>query len=170
MGKLKQVDKIEFWKDRINTAVKEHYSVYVANDALWEHIFKTHQRIIQEVIPKDAYVLDAGCAYGRMCELFEPKNYEGVDFSPDFIEIAKKKYPNHSFEVQNIKKLPYEDKQFDWAICVSIKKMIIDNLGTKEWKLMEKELKRVAKKILILEYGSEISGEGIKGANKYEII
>lgn len=166
----KAIDKLEFWKERIDTAVSEHYSVYVIHEQGWKRIFDEHKKIIEKEIKPDSYVLDAGCGYGRMCELFKPKNYEGIDFSPDFINKAQTKYPDYSFEVQNLKKLPYENKQFDWAFCVSIKKMIVDNLGEKEWKIMEKELKRVAKKVLILEYGDELPGGGINGADKYEII
>lgn len=146
------VEKVEFWKKRIENAPTEHYSVYICNETSWDLIYESHKKIIRKFIPKDAYVLDAGCGYGRMCELFEPQNYEGIDFSPDFIEMAIKKYPNYAFDVMDIKKLPYEDKQFDWAFCVSIKAMIIKNNGMAEWKKMEKELKRVSKKILILEY------------------
>jgi SAM-dependent methyltransferase len=152
----KPINKLEFWKERIDGAVKEQYSVYICNDNLWRDIFLAHKKIINDLIPKDAYVLDAGCGYGRMCELFKPQNYEGIDFSPDFIKLATEKYPNHSFEVQDLKKLPYENKQFDWSFCVSIKKMVMDNLGEEEWLKMEKELKRVSKKVLILEY--ETSG------------
>lgn len=150
----KPIDKLEFWKERIDTAVSEHYSVYVINEPGWKHIFEKHKEIIENLIPKDAKVLDAGCGYGRMSKLFSPENYLGIDFSPDFIEKAKSKYPEYSFEVQNLKELPYEDKEFDWAFVVSIKKMVMDNLGEKEWNIMEKNLKKVAKNVLVLEYES----------------
>lgn len=146
----KPIDKIEFWKDRIDTAVKPHYSVYVMHEQGWNRINMIHDELIDNHIPKDAKVLDAGCAYGRWSEKFE--NYVGVDFSPDFIEKAKSKYPLKEFHVGNLKKLLFKAKEFDWAICVSIKRMVLDNLGEEEWNKMQKELKRVAKKILILEY------------------
>lgn len=155
----KPVNKIEFWKERIKTAVRPHYSVYVIHEQGWNLINKSHAQIIKEVIPTGSRVLDAGCGYGRMSVLFD--NYVGTDFSPDFIELAKKNYPNKEFIQANMKELPFKDKEFDWAFCVSIKKMIEDNLGTDEWKQMEKELIRVAKKVLILEY--EVS-------NKFEVL
>lgn len=95
-------------------------------------------------------VLDAGCGYGRSSVYFD--DYVGVDFSPDFIAKAKSKYPGKTFIQGNLKELPFKDKEFDWAFCISIKKMIIDNLGEEEWSKMQKELSRVAKKVLILEY------------------
>ena len=146
----KPIDTLDFWKQRIDTAVKPHYAVYVANEVLWKNILNAHVKTIQELIKPDDNVLDAGCAFGRLSEYFE--KYTGVDFSPDFIKQAKEKYPKKDFMVGNLKELPFLPEVFDWAICVSIKKMVVDNLGEEEWKQMEKELKRVAKKVLILEY------------------
>lgn len=150
----KPIEKLEFWKNRIDTAVNEHYSVYVVHEAGWKAIYEKHKEIISQHIPEGSKVLDAGCGYGRMAVLFSPENYLGIDFSPDFIEMAKKKYPAYSFEVQNLKELPYKKDTFDWAIIVSIKKMVRDNLGDKEWNIMEKNLKKVAKNVLVLEYES----------------
>lgn len=164
----KPVDTIEFWKKRIDTAVSEHYSVYVAHEILWKDINLIHERIIDQHIPKDSYILDAGCAYGRWAPHFG--NYLGIDFSPDFIEKAKEKYPNKNFDVQTLERLPYEDKTFDWGLVVSIKRMIVDNCGQESWDIMEKELKRVCKNVLILEYGNELPGGGSDGANEYEIL
>jgi ubiquinone/menaquinone biosynthesis C-methylase UbiE len=146
----KPVDKVEFWKERVETAVKPHYSVYVVHEAGWKRINDVHQSLFNKYIPKDAKVLDAGCGYGRWSSHFE--NYVGVDFSPDFIEWAKKDNPGTDFIQADLKALPFADKEFDWAFCVSIKRMIQANLGNEAWDAMEKELLRVAKKVLILEY------------------
>lgn len=146
----KPIDKLGFWKERIDTAVKPHYSVYVIHEAGWKRIYDVHSRIINSLIKSSDRVLDAGCGYGRMSVLF--KNYVGTDFSPDFIAKAKTQFPTKEFVQSNLKELPFKDKEFDWAICVSIKKMVEDNLGKDEWKDMEKELKRVSDKVLILEY------------------
>lgn len=146
----KPIDKLEFWKQRIDTAVKPHYSVYVIHEQGWNRINTAHKELIEQHIPKDAKVLDAGCAYGRSSVFFN--DYTGVDFSPDFIAKAKEQYPDKEFIVANLKELPFEDNTFDWAITISIKRMVIDNLGEEEWQKMEKEIKRVAKKLLVLEY------------------
>lgn len=147
----KPVNKLAFWKNRIDTAQKEQYSVYVANDPLWEHIANVHKTLCRRYILPNHTVLDAGCGYGRASEWFR-EGYTGVDFSPDFIALAKKKYPEANFVDGDLKCLPFKAKEFDWAICVSIKAMIVDNLGEEEWKVVEKELRRVARKVLILEY------------------
>lgn len=151
----KPVNQINFWKERIDRAKKDnvmHYSVYLASPALWKKIYDTHVEIIDREIPKQSKVLDIACGYGRMSPLFE--NYLGVDFSPDFIKEAKKLYPTKSFEVQDVTSLPYPGLSFDWGVAVSFKNMIVGNLGEERWKEMEKEIKRVCKKTLLLEYGT----------------
>lgn len=155
----KGVDMLDFWKQRIETAQYERYSVYVCNSTQWGNIEVAHREIIKERIKPEAKVLDAACGYGRMSWHFD--NYTGVDFSPDFIERAKKKYPGKNFLVADLHHLPFEKKSFDWAIGVSIKRMIRENLGPDAWIPMEKELLRVAKRILILEY---------ENPQEYEII
>ncbi|MCL5667334.1 MAG: class I SAM-dependent methyltransferase [Patescibacteria group bacterium] len=149
----REVDKLEFWKERLDTAPAgyPHYSVYVANTTLWKFIEKNHQKIIKQHMTVKDKVLDAGCGYGRASE-FLPADYTGVDFSPDFINKAKELYPDKAFIQADLKQLPFADNSFDWAVCISIRHMIVGNLGQDAWLPMQQELKRVAKKVLILEY------------------
>lgn len=166
------VNELIFWKERIDAAKKNgklHYSVYIANDVLWQNIFKIHKEILsREVKPTDK-VLDAGCGYGRMSTLFS-NGYTGVDFSYDFIHEAQKLYPNKKFVVADLTSLPFLNKHFDVGFCISIKAMIISNLGQEAWEPMEKELKRVCKKLLILEYGNADDKNYLSLAEKYEVI
>lgn len=169
---MQDVNKLEFWKNRIGVAKKNnkiHYSVFLANDTIWKKLNDDHSKILEKEIKKGDNVLDAGCGYGRNSEMVKSDKYIGVDFSPDFIELAKGLYPNREFMVANIKDLPFKDKEFDVGFCVSVKGMISGNLGREEWDKMQKELERVSKKLLILEYGS---GDSLSAytSDKYEII
>lgn len=168
----KGIDKLSFWRQRLHLAKTQgylHYSVYLANPDLWKMICDTHEEIIRKEIKPESSILDIGCGYGRLAPLFE--NYLGMDFSPDFIIEAKRLYPNKNFELQDIRKLPYKDKTFDFGIAISIRNMILGNLGIEEWQKMEKELKRVCKKVLILEYGeTEDYNDTKKTIGKYEIL
>ena len=143
----KPVDQIDFWKERIDTAAKDYFTVYVTSEGDWKRINEAHGEHFKMMSGK---ILDAGCGYGRNSVFFE--DYTGVDFSPDFIEKAKKMFPGKNFIQANLKELPFKDKEFDWAFCVSIKAMIVNNLGEEEWVKMEKELLRVSKNVLLLEY------------------
>ena len=68
-------------------------------------------------------VLDIGCGLGDLYDYFihdkkvEQLTYTGVDIVPEMIEMAKKKYPEATFLVQDIVKKPLS-KKFDWVfIC-----------------------------------------------------
>jgi SAM-dependent methyltransferase len=148
----KRVDTTQFWADRIRRARKDHYRVYVANDDLWGQINRVHERILKSNIAGNDKVLDAGCGYGRLAPLFKKNQYTGVDFSPEMIEIAKRDNPEYEFMVESLYKLPFEDGAFNVAFCVSIKDMIVGNIGEEAWEKMQAEVKRVANKVLILEY------------------
>jgi ubiquinone/menaquinone biosynthesis C-methylase UbiE len=151
----KGVDKETFWKRRLDRA-KElgelQCSVFEMSREKWDYLAEIHKTIVRRHVKPGDKVLDAGCGYGRASEWVD--NYVGVDFSPDFIKEAQTLYPDKKFIQADLKKLPFKDNEFDLAICVSVKQMIVSNLGENDWLKMEKELKRVAKKVLELEYGS----------------
>lgn len=149
------VDTKEFWKVRMEEARKNgriHFSVYVSRESLWKEILEAHTKILKRETDVTSRVLDAGCGYGRMAGLFMPSRYVGVDLSPDLLAEARKSFPSHTFMEENLARLPFRDGQFDVAFCISIRQMIIGNLGAEAWEPIERELKRVANKVLLLEY------------------
>lgn len=151
----KPVNYESFWETRIKNAEEAgdiRYSVYITLRDDWENIEKVHAELIEKYIKPDDTVLDVACGYGRFARVIHPDKYLGFDFSPDFIELAREYYPEHHFDVENALDLPYRDNQFDWAVCGSFKEMIVGNQGQEVWDKMEKEITRVCKKFLILEY------------------
>jgi ubiquinone/menaquinone biosynthesis C-methylase UbiE len=150
------VNQKEFWKQRIDDAYELRQSVYWTLPQDWDEINLAHMEVIQKFCK--GKILDAGCAYGRASEWI--KDYVGVDISPDFIKLAKQRYPDREFILCDLKEMPFKTQDFDWAVCISIKAMLEREVKG-EWSKVLKELKRVAKKILILEYSSK---------GKYEII
>jgi len=151
----KPIDQPAFWRDRLDQAKQNKRirdTVFRTTDKDWQKLNQDHKRIVDKEIKHTDKVLDAGCGYGRGCE-FLPGVYVGVDSSPDLIKEARSRYTNKMFMIENLKGLPFPDNKFDWAVCISIKVMIIENLGYKEWELIQRELLRVSKQILCLEYG-----------------
>lgn len=146
------VESAAFWLGRIEMAADrkhEHYSVYLVPDPVWEDIGRVHEGIIREKCA-GMKTLDAGCGYGRASQWVE--NYMGVDISPDLLRIARAKYPGKCFLEADLGKLPFEDLEFDIAFCISIKQMIVSNVGDRRWLQIQRELKRVARQLLIFEY------------------
>lgn len=146
-----------FWKERLKNSQQLRHSVYICNDFDWEEINSHHYNMLNNTINvKNDKVLEAGCGYGRWSPLF--RKYTGVDISPDFIQLAKEKYPMHSdnFICGDIRNLPFKDNFFDWCFTISTKEMIIREINLDTWIEMENELKRVSKNILILEYSHSL--------------
>ena len=156
----KPVNTSEFWKQRIDDSKMTgdiRHSVFRAPEQEWQRVCEDHKKIIETFVPQNADVLDAGCAYGRGIDLL-PKDwsgrYVGIDQSQDFINLAESKYPDYEFYCENLKSLPFEDSEFDVAICTSVMIMVVQNLGWFEWEKIQNELLRVCKTgILCLEYG-----------------
>jgi len=65
-------------------------------------------------------VLEIGCSSGYYSEVVEIKglglHYEGCDYSPAFIELARKLYPGIPFDVQDATELKYGDASFDITV------------------------------------------------------
>lgn len=79
-----------------------------------------YKELIQDIDFNNKSILDVGCGFGDIipfifskCDSFE---YTGVDFTKEFIEKAKKKYPDFRFINGNYFKNPLR-KKFDIIIC-----------------------------------------------------
>lgn len=150
-----------YWKERLERAPKDapHHAVFRCSAELWRRIEEKHRQILtQEIKPGDS-ILDAGCGWGRLLDLL-PRwdgRYLGVDLSPDFVEKARWLHPTREFVVGDLRRLDFPDT-FQWAVLISIRPMMRRNLGEEEWSKMESELRRVAKRLLFLEYDDTDEG------------
>lgn len=164
----RQVEDEKFWDDRITMAKGRgfiHHSVYEAPPQLWQAMEDRHKGIILEHVTGP--VLDIACGYGRFAKYFDTSSYIGVDLSKSFIEIAEENNPGYKFVQSRIEDLPFEDDQFEWGFGVSIKAMIVREMGQEPWDAMEKELRRVCKNLIFLEYSD---GKGNHLVEDYEVI
>jgi len=161
----------QFWKTRLAEAKKIGLLEHAIGQGFnFTMIDEVHREIVnREISPirhAEDKVLDIGCGIGRISGWFTDKQYCGIDFVKEFIEIAQQKYPNKKFILGDIRNLPFEDNQFEWGILISMKGMIIREMGQDVWDKIQEELKRVCKKLLVLEYGNNKKEE----VEKYEII
>ena len=159
----------EYWRQRLETAQHEHHAIFKCPLEKWRAIEAKHREILLKTIKPLDTILDAGCGWGRLLTLL-PSNYrgfyKGLDISPDFIELAQKKYKIEewcsTFEVADLQDLSFikteEGPVFDWAVLISMRPMVIRNLGEGVWCKMQSELLRVAHQLLFLEYDETDGG------------
>lgn len=150
-----------YWQTRLATAQERHHAIFRCHLDRWLEIEAKHKKILADVVWNTASVLDAGCAWGRLLDLM-PKtwtgDYLGVDLSPDFIDLARKEHSNKMFRVGDLRMIPACSNTYDIAVLISIRPMIKRNLGEDEWMKMETELRRVARRLLFLEYDPSDNG------------
>jgi alkylated DNA repair protein alkB family protein 8 len=89
-------------------------------------------------------IIDLGCGNGRLLKLINNKqvDYTGIDYSKKLIEIAKNKYPNQRFKVDNILNLSLDNNTYDLGLSIAVLHHIPP--GEKQEKAV-KEMSRVLK-------------------------
>lgn len=103
--------------------------------------------------PTDS-VLDAGCGYGRLLTMMPAEwkgHYIGVDFCDEFVKIARVINPDKQFMRADLTAIPLEPRLFDVAVCVWLKTMMEVNDKMDVWRVIEAELRRVAKRVVIID-------------------
>lgn|SRR3989304_1904736 len=100
-------------KDEIDRLAKEYWNGRVKSHKsnekrmIWygeEYKFDTLDRVARSILSmfSDCTVLELGCGYGRLCDVFQPDKYTGIDFSKEMIKLAHEKYPQYSFSVNDM--------------------------------------------------------------------
>lgn len=156
------VDSPAFWRGRLADADAEfepHKAVWNIDRPTWDAVNESHRRLLAELIRPGAGrvdVLDCGCGLGTLVELLPPGGvrYAGVDICAEFVERAKRDYPEHAATIQvaDLRALPFDDATFDVAVVRSVEGMVTANLGTSAWRAMEAEILRVADRLVVMSY------------------
>ncbi len=77
------------------------------------------QNFCQLVIPEGEKVLEIGCATGDLLSSLRPSEGVGIDFSPNMIEVARRKHPHLKFHVMEAEDLYLEGK-FSYVVMSNL--------------------------------------------------
>lgn len=165
----------EYWGKRLRDAQLRRElwkSVFVCHEERWLAIEAKHREILARVVEPRWDVFDAGCGYGRLLNLMPPAwegSYLGCDVSRDMVDLARERHTKtlslegksplfitHDLRERNEL---IDDGEYDLAVMISVRPMVVRNMGQGEWAKMEAEIKRVAKRLLYLEYDPADEGE-----------
>lgn len=118
-------------------------------------------RQLQDGSQRPMDVLEIGCSSGYYGEVLDiagvGATYRGCDYSEGFIAMARERYPERGFDVQDATKLDYQDGAFDVAIsgcCL---------LHIPEYEIAVAETARVASRYAIFHRTPVVIGQ----PNKY---
>ena len=148
---------LDYWAERMRTAKEEHHAIYRCPLDQWRRIEDRHRQILAQHIRSHESVLDAGCGWGRLLDLMPKRwigGYCGVDLSPDFIATARCRWPIFEFHEGDLRNvLPkFPPAIYEWGVMISMRPMVKRNLGDEVWAKMEAQIRRVARRLLYLEY------------------
>ena len=155
----KQLKNIDFWEGLLKDIPHSYKQLFIAE-----------KDYIRKTITKNSIVLDIGCGNGRTLNsiLDITQNLFGIDNEEKAVENTRKNLkliPNAQILLGDVRKLPFENKFFDFIICVDS----FVNFGEYKFKALE-EMKRVLKDdgIIILSVFSEDAfEERMKQYKKY---
>lgn len=151
-----------YWKGRMDAATEEHHAVFLTNLAHWQRIEAKHCEILAKHVGQTDSVIDCACGWGRLLDLmpWHRGKYVGVDLSPCFIERAKQRHRGYTFYQASLDDMHLfiDDNQLDWAVICSVRSMVRRNSGDAAWDRMETEIRRVAGRLLFLEYDERHEG------------
>lgn len=64
-------------------------------------------------------VADVGCGTGRLLPYLASRGLSprGVDLSPEMVEVARRQHPGFTYEVADLRELPFEDASLAGVVC-----------------------------------------------------
>ena len=135
------------------------------------HPWQETRFLFDDYLLSNDKILDLGCGNGRYFRFFNKKKaeYFGVDSSPRLIKIAKRKYPQGRFLVEDALNLSFPNTFFDKVYSIAV----FHQIPSKELRTqLLKEIKRVLKEkgLLILTVWKFHKREEILLLFKYTIL
>jgi len=128
------------WSNRVNDLDKQWRETEFIN-----YRKDIRDKIVQLLPPNEA-MLDVGCGnsvlYDHLPQELKP-NYVGVDFTPEFIELCKKRHPDGDWRVEDARNLSFPDNSFYLVNSTTLLQHI------PEWKKAARELVRVSKRYVV---------------------
>jgi len=162
--KISKEESLQFKDNWKASSVGEKQRIFV-NEELKQfkngsmpHVYNGFLQLLALIDEEKMSFLDIGCASGYYKEVAEHQfpgklDYIGCDYNEKSIELAKKYYPTTQFDIEDITKLTYSDKQFDVVMVSGVFEHVPDN------ELAFDETCRVAKKWLICHRIAFASGD-----------
>lgn len=109
--------------------IRSFYSSTAASRSKWVRMnsfyHKSLEKYISSIIPENKRVLEIGCGNGDLLNSTKPSYGVGIDFAPAYIENARKRYPDLTFQVDDVEDLQLTEV-FDYIILSDLTNCLLD--------------------------------------------
>ena len=110
-------------------SVENHFDEIASNYDYWKeknsYYYDTIKTFVSRIIPPESSVLEVGCGTGEILDIVQPVRGVGIDISAKMVELAKQKFPQHTFIHSPIEDLQIDEK-FDFIILVDVADHVYD--------------------------------------------
>jgi len=87
------------------------------DDTFQRKVDLVENRIAFSLVPCNGHILDLGCGTGLYLEYCHSNGYIGLDISPKMLEVARSKFPDHTFIEGDMANMPMlVDESFEAII------------------------------------------------------
>lgn len=107
-------------------------------------------------------VLDLGCGYGRLLDMLQarynrvpaPERYLGVDLSPNLVETARVRWPNHWFQAGDLRTFvpehpSFETDRFDVGVLLWVRQPVVAHAGEEVWEAIVANARRYCRRLVV---------------------
>lgn len=84
-----------YWEDRVRTA--SNLKDMIFKDGRRDEFWARADKLLEHYAAQGHVALEIACGYGRFSQAFAPDKYVGVDFCEGMVNLAREKYPQHTF-------------------------------------------------------------------------
>lgn len=117
------------FQEKQKTHLKEFFNSQAStwdNKNRWNAYYKLKlANFCRTLIPAKSNILEIGSATGELLAKFQTDHGTGIDFSPEMVDVSKKKYPNYVFLEDDIEDLK-TDKKFQVIVMSDLVDSLID--------------------------------------------
>lgn len=106
-----KAEKIEYFN-----SIAPHRNYWRKKNSFY---YEELERLLDFLIPEKSSVIEVGCGTGDTLARLRPGHGKAIDFSPEMIRLAKEKYPDLEFVVDDIEELRTKGP-FDCIICSNL--------------------------------------------------
>ncbi len=102
-----------------NKDIKSYFNKAAPSRDYWRkqnwYYHKELEHIIRDQTDRKGSLLEIGSSTGTLLSTLAPTNGTGIDFSEEMVHLAREKYPQYEFHIDDIEDLHLE-KKFDYVI------------------------------------------------------